>query len=75
MKNTSNIYNTTATINLHLQTQSSSARTQAGRFQQIRREIAEGTYLTEEKLSIAIDRLCEDLNPPSLSRPPHRAAG
>ncbi len=40
------------------------------RIAEIRRQIAEGTYLTEEKLDVAVEQLCAALRTPA----PRRAA-
>ena len=32
------------------------------RLQRVREQIADGTYLTDDKLTIAVDRLCEELH-------------
>ncbi len=41
------------------------------RIAEIRRQIADGTYLTEEKLDAAVERLCAALHEPA----PRRAVG
>lgn len=46
---------------------------EATRIAQIRRQIAEGTYLTSDKLEAALDRLLESVR--QVPRPARRATG